>query len=61
MYISSKDSELIDSYRINNYIDYAKAINQFLCDEIQKPISDPELKKDLDNLNASISKWTYIS
>lgn len=60
-YISSQDSELIDSYRVNNYIDYAKAINQFLCDKIQKPISDPELKKDLDNLNASISKWTYIS
>lgn len=60
-YISSQNSELIDSYRINNYIDYAKAINQFLCNEIQKPISDPELKKDLDNLNASISKWTYIS
>lgn len=61
LYISSNDSELIDSYRVNNYIDYAKAINQFLCDEIQKPITDPELKKDLDNLNASTSKWTHIS
>ncbi len=60
-YISSQDSELIDSYRINNYIDYAKAINQFLCNEIQNPISDPELKKDLDNLNESISRWIYIS
>lgn len=60
-YISSKDSDLIDSYRINNYIDFAKAINQFLCVEIQKPTADSELQKDLDNLNASISKWTYIS
>ena len=61
LYISSENSELIDSYRINNYIDYAKAINQFLCDKIQKPIADRELKKDLDNLNESISKWTHVS
>ena len=60
-YISSQDSELIDSYRINNYVDYAKAINQFLCDKIKKPISDPELKKDLDNLNESIRKWAHTS
>lgn len=60
-YISSNDYELIDSYRINNYIDYARAINRFLCDSIQNPIIDHELKKDLDNLNESISKWNYIS
>ena len=60
-YISSQNSELIDSYRINNYIDYAKAIKQFLCVKIQKPIFNPELEKDLDNLFESIDKWTYIS
>lgn len=60
LYISSKDSELIDSYRINNYIDYAKAIYKFLCDAIQKPITDLELKKDLENLNASVSSWKYV-
>lgn len=43
-YISSEDSDFIDFYRINNYIDFAKAINQFLRVEIQKPTSDSELK-----------------
>lgn len=61
LYISSSNSELIDLYRVNNYIDYAKAINQFLCDQIQKPISDPALKRDLDNLDTAIRKWTHIS
>lgn len=59
LYISSKTSELIDSYRVNNYIDYAKAINKFLFDEI-KNTTDLDLKKDLDNLNASISKWKHV-
>lgn len=61
LYISSKDSELIDSYRVNNYIDYAQAINKFLCDEFQNPIEDSELKKDLDNLNVAITKWKHVS
>ena len=61
LYISSKDSELIDSYRINNYIDYAQDINRFLRNSVRKPISDPELQKDLDNLDAAICKWSHIT
>lgn len=60
-YVSSQHSELIDSYRINNFIDFAKAINHFLTDTIPRPITDSELKKDLDNLNESINDWKYMS
>lgn len=60
-YVSSQHSELIDSYRINNFIDFAQAINLFLTKTISRPITDSELEKDLDNLNESISHWKHIS
>ena len=36
LYISSKETELIDPYRVNNYIDFARKINEFLQIEIKK-------------------------
>lgn len=60
LYISSKNSELIDSYRVNNYIEFAKGINEFLRDAFKSQKIGNELETDLDNLNESISSWEII-
>lgn len=56
-YISSKNKELIDPYRIDNFIIFAKTINKFLQDEKIKYDKDINIKIDLNNLNSEISKW----
>lgn len=60
LYISSKKIELIDTYRVNNYIDFARKINEFLRNEMKKFTEDSEVKKDIDNLDATIAKWKHI-
>lgn len=60
LYISSKKIELIDTYRVNNYIDFARKINDFLRNEMKKFTEDSEVKKDIDNLDATIAKWKHI-
>lgn len=60
LYISSKKIELIDTYRVNNYIDFARKINEFLRNEMREFTEDSEVKKDIDNLDATIAKWKHI-
>ena len=60
LYISSKETELIDPYRVNNYIDFARKINEFLQIEIKKIPNDVEVQKDVDNLNTPISQWKHL-
>lgn len=59
LYVSSRKSGLIDSYRFNNYIDFAKAINDFLQKNVND-ISDEEIKRDINNLADTINKWNKI-
>lgn len=59
--MSSKKAELIDTYRVNNYIDFARKINEFLNKEMSKYMADTEVKKDIENLNIEIAKWHYVN
>lgn len=61
LYVSSKKAELIDTYRVNNYIDFARKINEFLNKEMSKYMADTEVKKDIENLNIEIAKWHYVN
>ena len=60
LYISAQKIELIDPYRVNNYIDFANKINEFLQEEIKKRSKDEEVKKDIENINTAISGWKYL-
>lgn len=60
LYVSSKEIELIDTYRVNNYIDFTKKINDFLRSEMKEFTKDDEVKRDIDNLDAVVAKWKYI-
>lgn len=57
LYISSTEKELIDSYRVDNYVEFAKAINVFLTKETENREPIPELRNDLRNLNEAIEAW----
>ncbi len=61
LYVSSDQfkSELINNYRFNNYIDFAKAINAFLQNNINN-IRDEEIKRDINNLDNTIKNWKKI-
>lgn len=61
LYISSLNKELIDVYRVNNFILFSQEINCFLQDNISMPSGMHDLDKDLTNLNEEISKWKVIS
>lgn len=60
LYVSSKKAELIDTYRVNNYIDFARKIIEFLNKEIDEYSADTEVKKDIENLNIEIAKWHHV-
>lgn len=60
LYVSSKKIELIDTYRVNNYIDFTKKINDFLRSEMKEFTKDDEVKRDIDNLDAVVAKWKHI-
>lgn len=60
LYVSSKEIELIDTYRVNNYIDFTKKINDFLRSEMKEFTKDDEVKRDIDNLDAVVAKWKHI-
>lgn len=60
LYVSSKEIELIDTYRVNNYMDFAKKINDFLRSEMKEFTKDNEVKRDIDNLDAVVAKWKHI-
>lgn len=60
LYISSNNNQLLDSYRVNNFIDFAKEIINFLKSKISQNITNAELNKDMTNLNELINSWEKI-
>lgn len=56
LYVSDSDDEMINTYRIENFIRFADEINQVLqtqCSAIVTPMI-PALETDLQNLNAAL-------
>lgn len=60
LYVSSNKEEMIDTYRVNNFIGFAKHVKEFLNNEKPKCVKDKGVKKDIANLNAEIAKWQRI-
>lgn len=60
VYISDSNKELLDSYRINNFIVFAKAINSFLHTELGNLTGNTALSDDLKNLGDTISDWDLM-
>lgn len=64
IYIASKqnnyNAQLIDSYRINNFIDFFKRIYMFLEDNLDEIGSNPDLSKDMINIKSSMNSWKTI-
>lgn len=60
LYISSKDNQLLDSYRVNNFIDFSKNIVNFLSLKISTNSGNAELDKDMTNLIQLINGWNKI-
>lgn len=54
------DSELIDTYRVNNFIKFAKEILGFLLGKTQNVPANTDLRRDMDNLKSKIEKWQEI-
>lgn len=51
---------MIDIYRVNNFIDFAEHLKEFLNNEKPKCVKDKGVEKDIANLNAEIDKWQRI-
>lgn len=60
LYISSEDDQLLDRYRVNNFIVFSRQIYKFLKKEIAKEPKDEELKSDMINLEALVNRWKMI-
>lgn len=64
LYISTQENdyntELIDSYRVNNFITFAKAILEFLEMNTPQYLSNKDLERDMDNLKEKIGKWELL-
>lgn len=60
LYISSKNNQLLDSYRVNNFIDFSKEILKFLSNKIPENSGNAELNKDMGNLKKLINGWKKI-
>lgn len=60
LYISDSNNQLLDSYRINNFIVFARNIVEFLESEYGKSFSNKELEKDMINLKEMVYGWQLI-
>lgn len=60
LYVSSSNRELIDEYRVNNFIVFGRMINNFLQDELKLREFSEDVKTDMEKLNSEISKWKEI-
>ena len=61
LYVSSEQRELIDVYRINNYITFAEQINKFLQNETKEYRNELGIQKDIENLDEKIKKWRHVN
>lgn len=57
LYISAKNSQLLDSYRVNNFITFSKNIVAFLEKEIPENSGIKELDDDMSNLKELVNGW----
>lgn len=64
LYVATQDnnynSELIDTYRVNNFIIFAKEILKFLNEKIPENPDNEDLKRDMNNLRKKIGKWELL-
>ena len=60
LYVSVVNHELLDSYRINNFIEIFQNIVSFLRKEIPENSGDPDLDVDMDYLISFVNKWKAI-
>lgn len=60
LYISAKNIQLLDSYRVNNFIFFSQQIMKFLVEEIKHYPNNQELKDDMINLENLVNGWTSI-
>ena len=56
-YISNLNKELLDSYRIQNFIVFTKAILKFLDEKSHNMTLNEDFHTDLVNLTTEINKW----
>ncbi len=61
LYISLSDTDLIDSYRVNNFIRFTKNINDFVQQYCNNKSIPQDLKTDLYNINSIVTKWTNVN
>lgn len=60
LYISAKNSQLLDSYRVNNFIVFSQKIMEFLTKEIPQNSGDKELDDAMTNLSTLVNGWSSI-
>lgn len=57
LYIDDNDERKLDTYRVNNFIIFAKEINKFVQSQKISLSDDKNLADDISNINAQINKW----
>ena len=55
-YIDTIDSQLISKYRVDNFLDIAEELAQFI-DDNRDPVNDKELEVQVFNVKEDIAKW----
>lgn len=60
LFISSTNPELLDSYRVNNFIIFSKHIIEFIEKECQIPSGNEDLDNSVKNLSALVREWSMI-
>lgn len=60
LYVSAQNAQLLDSYRVNNFIIFSQNIVKFLSDEIPENSGNKELDDDMTNLKALVGGWEMI-
>lgn len=64
LYVAKKENhynpELIDTYRVNNFIDFSSHILNFLKDHKSEIKENQDLISDLENLESKMSLWKKI-
>ncbi len=56
-YVSSKNAELLDTYRVNNFIEFFNAIVAFIQMSVPSASGNNDLDKDIVNLAEYTKKW----
>lgn len=59
-YVSSENAELLDTYRLNNFMDFFREIVVFIQGTIPNDSGDKDLIKDIDNLVEYTTKWKSL-